>query len=87
MAIVEPSNIATMIQHIPISPAHASPVVYAEAANTAILSSSAVHHQVYNEDVGNNNNNNNAVLNEGNNDTRRDVLKEHALTHGYESGV
>ena len=88
MAIVEPSNIAMMIQHRPIAPAHASPVVYAEAANTAILSSSAVHHQLYTEDVGNNNNNNNnAVENEDNNDTRRDILKEHALTHGYESGV
>jgi hypothetical protein len=88
MAIVEPSNIAMMIQHRPIAPAHASPVVYAEAANTAILSSSAVHHQLYTEDVGNNNNNNNdSDENEDDNDTRRDVLKEHALTHGYESGV
>jgi hypothetical protein len=88
MAIVEPSNIAMMIQHRPIVPAHASPVVYAEAANTALLSSSAVHHQLYTEDVGNNNNgNNNSVENEDNNDTRRDILKEHALTHGYESGV
>ena len=87
MAIVEPNNIAMMIQHRPIAPAHASPVVYAEAANTAILSSSAVHHQLYSEDAGNNNNNNNAVENEDNNDARRDILKEHALTHGYESGV
>ena len=84
LAMMEPSNMAMMVQHRPIAPAHASPVVYAEAANTAILSSSAVHHQVYTEDVSNNNN---STDNDENTDTHRDILKEHALTHGYESGV
>ena len=80
IALMEPSNIAMMIQQRPIAAAHASPVVYAEAANTAILSSSAVHHQILSED-GNNNDD------VDDNDTRRDFLKEQALAHGFESGV
>ena len=84
VAVMEPSNIAMMIQHRPIAPAHASPVVYAEAANTAILSSSAVHHQLFGEEGGNDKDDEGNV---DNNDTRRDFLKEQALAHGFESGV
>ena len=84
IALMEPSNIAMMIQHRPIAPAHASPVVFAEAANTAILSSSAVHHQILSED-GNNNDGIREDVDD--NDTRRDFLKEQALAHGFESGV
>ena len=84
IALMEPSNIAMMIQQRPIAPAHASPVVYAEAANTAILSSSAVHHQILSED-GNNNDGIREDVDD--NDTRRDFLKEQALAHGFESGV
>ena len=82
--IMEPSNMAMMIQHRPIAPAHASPVVYAEAANTAILSSSAVHHQLFSEDGSNNVG---VRVSNDNDDTQRDFLKEQALAHGFESGV
>ena len=81
------NNLGIMVQNRLIAPAHASPVVYAEAAN-AVISSSAVvvHRQIYNEeDVGNNNGIEDD--DDSNEDNRRDVLKEHALTHGYESGV
>ena len=84
IGIMEPSNMAMMIQHRPIAPAHASPVVYAEAANTAILSSSAVHHQLFSEDGSNNVG---VRVSNENDDTQRDFLKEQALTHGFESGV
>ena len=83
VAVIEPNNIAMMIQHRPIAPAHASPVVYAEPANTAILSSSAVHHQIFGEEGKDNNGEENV----DNNDTRKDFLKEQALEHGFESGV
>lgn len=74
-----------MVQNRLITPAHASPVVYAEAANDVISSSAVVHRQIYNEDVGNNNGIEDD--DDSNEDNRRDVLKEQALTHGYESGV
>ena len=84
IAIMEPNNLAMMIQHRPIAPAHASPVVYAEAANTAILSSSAVHHQLFSEDGSSNDG---IRANIDNEDNQRDFLKEQALAHGFESGV
>ena len=79
------NNLGIMVQNRLIAPAHASPVVYAEATNAVISSSAVVHRQIYNEDVGNDNGIEDD--DDSNEDNRRDVLKEHALTHGYESGV
>ena len=79
------NNLGIMVQNRLIAPAHASPVVYAEATNAVISSSAVVHRQIYNEDVGNNNGIEDD--DDSNEDNRRDVLKEQALTHGYESGV
>ena len=80
------NNASMMIQPTPVAIAHASPVVYAEATHAAVLSSSAVHHNVYPEDSSNNN-----LAEEENivnsNSNSMDVLKERALIHGFESGV
>ena len=87
--LMEPNNITMMLHNTSIAPVQASPVVYAEPSNTAILSSSAVHHQIYTEDKGNNNTDDNVCVDNGNDNAtqRREILREQALSHGYESGV